>query len=117
MTSVVFRPGVLNVRSVRGDTVALPITIQEDGVPADLTGRVYAAQLRRSKQSTTAVEIAVGTADAADGILVLGLDAAVTVDLSGSYVWDLEQDLDGVTRTVLAGKWRFNPDVTRPVAP
>lgn len=106
-------PGKLNIKVSRGDTDGIPLDITEGGSPADLTGRTYAAQLRRSPTSSTAVEITVDTTDAATGRLVLRLDTAITETLSGDYQWDLEQTIGGTVRTILAGKWTFSPDVTR----
>lgn len=106
-------PGKLNIKVSRGDTDGIPLDIQEGGIAADLTGRIYAAQLRRSQNSATAIDITVDTTDADTGRLVLRLEPAVTEDLSGDYLWDLEQTIGGTIRTILAGKWTFAPDVTR----
>lgn len=111
--TVDLRPGKLNIRVSRGDTDGIPIVIQEGGSPADLSGRTYAAQLRRSQNSATAVDVDVDTTGAADGQLVLRLDPTITATLSGDYVWDLEQTMGGTVRTILTGKWTFDPDVTR----
>lgn len=106
-------PGKLNIKVSRGDTDGIPLDITEAGSAADLTGRTYAAQLRRSQNSATAIDITVDTTDAVTGRLVLRLEPAVTEDLSGEYQWDLEQTVGGTVRTILAGKWTFAPDVTR----
>lgn len=106
-------PGKLNIKVSRGDTDGIPLDITEGGVAADLTGRTYAAQLRRSQSSSTAIDITVDTTDAATGRLVLRLEPAVTETLSGDYQWDLQQTIGGTVRTILAGKWTFAPDVTR----
>lgn len=106
-------PGKLNIKVSRGDTDGIPIDIQEGGVAADLTGRTYAAQLRRSQNSATAIDITVDTTDADTGRLVLRLEPDVTEDLTGDYLWDLEQTVGGTVRTLLKGKWTFDLDVTR----
>lgn len=111
--TVDLRPGKLNIKTSRGDTVAVPITIQEGGVAADLTGRTYAAQIRRTKASATSVAVTVDTTDAADGDLVLRLTAVAAAALSGVYEWDLQQTQGGTVRTILEGRWTFGPDVTR----
>lgn len=114
MTATVdLRPGKLNVKTSRGDTVAVPITIQEGGVAANLTGRTYAAQIRKSKASTTSVAVTVDTTGAASGQLILRLTATATAALSGDYQWDLQQTQGGTVRTILEGRWTFGPDVTR----
>lgn len=114
MTATVdLRPGKLNIKTSRGDTVGVPLTIQEGGSPANLIGRTYAAQIRKSKSSATAVTVTVDTAGAASGQLVLRLAAGDTDDLSGDYQWDLQQTQGGTVRTILEGRWTFGPDVTR----
>ena len=113
MTATVdLRPGKLNIKTSRGDTVAVPITIQEGGSPANLTGRTYAAQIRKSRASATAVTVTVDTTGAASGQLVLRLTAADTATLSGEYQWDLQQTQGGTVRTILEGRWTFGADVT-----
>lgn len=111
--TVDLRPGKLDIKVSRGDTDGIPLVIQEAGVPANLTGRTYAAQLRRSASSSTAVEVEVDTTEAADGLLVLRLDPDITETLTGEYRWDLQQTIGGTVRTLLAGRWIFDPDVTR----
>lgn len=111
--TVDLRPGKLDIKVSRGDTDGIPLVIQEAGVPADLTGRTYAAQLRRTASSSTAVEVEVDTTEAAGGILVLRLDPDVTETLTGIYQWDLQQTVGGTVRTLLAGRWIFEADVTR----
>lgn len=113
MTATVdLRPGKLNIRTSRGDTVAVPLTIQEGGVAANLTGRTYAAQLRKSKTSPTSVAVTVDTTGAASGQLVLRMAAADTAVLTGDYQWDLQQTIGGSVRTILEGRWTFGADVT-----
>lgn len=111
--TVDLRPGKLDIKVSRGDTDGIPLVIQEAGVAADLTGRTYAAQLRRTASASTAVTIDVDTADADTGVLVLRLDPDVTETLTGIYEWDLQQTIGGTVRTLLAGRWTFQPDVTR----
>ena len=111
--TVDLRPGKLDIKVSRGDTDGIPLVIQEGGEVADLTGRTYAAQLRRSPGSSTAITITVDTAGAATGELVLRLEPAVTETLTGDYQWDLQQTMGGTVRTLLTGKWTFVPDVTR----
>lgn len=112
--TVDFLPDKLNVKYKRGDTVGYLIQINDvGGDPLDLTGRTYAAQLRRSPNSSTAVDMDVDTTDAATGQLVLRLDPDVTETLTGNYQWDLQQTFGGTVRTILAGRWTFDPDTTR----
>ncbi len=113
-STVDLRPAKLNVKMVRGDTVGYLIQVNDAAAaPVDLTGRTYAAQLRRSPNSSTAVDVEVDTTAAATGQLVLRLAAVTTATLSGDYDWDLQQTLGGTVRTLLAGRWTFEPDTTR----
>jgi hypothetical protein len=111
--TVDLRPGKLDIKVTRGDTDGIPIVIREGGVAADLTGRTYAAQIRRSKDAATATQVTVDTTDALTGELVLRLEPTVTQTLTGEYQWDLEQTVGGSVRTILTGRWIFDPDVTR----
>lgn len=115
MTATVdLRPGRLDIKTTRGDDVGVPIDIREGGELADLTGRTYEAQLRRTADSATvSAEVTVDTTGAAAGRLVLRLEDAVTDDLKGVFYWDLEQTIGGTVRTILAGRWTFDADVTR----
>lgn len=106
--------GRLNILSTVGDDVALPLTLQENGVAPDLTGRTFLCQLRRDPASAVVVTVTVDTAQAASGILTLRLTAAVTAPLTGTYVWELQQTTAGVIRTLLGGAWQFVGDVARP---
>lgn len=114
--TVDLRPGKLDIKVTRGDTDGIPIVIREGGVAADLSDRTFAAQLRRTKNAAVAVDIEVDTADAETGTLVLRLEPEVTETLTGEYQWDLEQTVGGTVRTLLTGRWMFDPDVTREAA-
>ena len=107
------RPGKLNIKMTRGDTAASPILIKEGGVPADLTGRTYSCQIRRSVNTSSGVEVEVDTSQAASGIITLRLSEEITAEMNGDYMWDLEQTTNGVVRTILAGTWSFEEDITR----
>jgi hypothetical protein len=103
----------LNVTAVRGDAVTIPVTIQENGVAINLTGRTFAAQVRRSNDAEIVVELLIDTTNAATGQLVLSTTAVITAAMLGEYVWDLQQTIGSATRTLLAGAWFVRADVTR----
>lgn len=107
------RAAVVNFKYQRGDTVAEPITILEAGTPADLTGRVYKAQLRKRANTASSLLFDITIADPETGEMVLRLDHDVTAELSGTYSWDLEQEVGGVVRTLIRGEFVFDPDTTR----
>lgn len=113
-TKVDRRPAPHNFFYRRGDEVAEQITLLDgDHVPIDITSNTYRAQIRRSAASATYVSITVDVTDPTGGELVLRLDPSITEGLSGEYQWDLEQNDGGVVRTLLAGRFVFDPDVTR----
>lgn len=113
-TRVDRRPATHHFFYRRGDEVGEQITILDgDQVPIDLTGNTYRAQLRRGAGSSTYVAMTVDVTDPAGGQFVLRLDPSITETLSGEYQWDLEQNDGGVVRTLLAGRFVFDPDVTR----
>lgn len=115
MATIKVIPAKLNIQMVRGDDFADAITIQEGDplAPVDVSARTYTAQIRTSADATTVTAtFTVDMTDAATGIIVLRLADTVTDDLSGSYVWDLQQDAAGVIRTLLSGGFTVVPDVT-----
>ena len=115
MATVKVLPGKLNYSMVRGDDFAAEITIQEGDplAPVDVSARTYTAQIRTSTDATTVTAtFSVDMTDAATGVIVLRLADTVTDDLSGSYVWDLQQDTAGVIRTLVGGSFVVLKDVT-----
>ena len=105
-------PAELNVRSLRGDTVALPFTITEGGTPVDITGRIYAAKIRKAGRGTNPTPFTVEITDADGGQILISMAAAVTATLGGTYSWDLQQTSGGAVRTLVAGEWTFDADTT-----
>jgi hypothetical protein len=116
MATVKVLPAKLNYSMTRGDDFAAEFTIKEgDPLAAvDVSSRTYTAQVRSSADSTTVVAtFSVDMTDAATGVVVLRLADTVTDDLSGTYVWDLQQDTAGVIRTLVGGSFAVLKDVTR----
>lgn len=116
MASIKLLPAKLNISMTRGDDFADEFTIQEGDplAPVDVSARTYTAQIRTAADETTATaSFTVDMTDAATGVIVLRLADTVTDDLSGPYVWDLQQDSAGVVRTLVAGSFTVVPDVTR----
>ena len=107
------RPARVNYKYRRGDTVAEPVTIIEAGVPANISARTYRAHIRKTVGGEPFLSFTVDVTDAAGGELVMRLADTQTEALSGRYFWDLEQTAGGVVRTLIAGEWVFEPDVTR----
>jgi hypothetical protein len=112
--SVDLGPAELNVRSLRGDTIALPFTITEAGQPIDITDRTYAAKIRKvGAKNATVITFTVDVTDAETGQIILRMAETVTANLGGSYSWDLQQTDEGAVRTLVAGEWTFDADVSR----
>jgi hypothetical protein len=116
MATVSVLPAKLNFKITRGDDFAESFTIQEGDplAPVDVSARTYTAQVRSDVDATTVTAtFSVDMTDAATGVIVLRLADTVTDDLSGAYVWDLQQDSAGVIRTLAGGAFNVSPDVTR----
>lgn len=111
------RPATVDFAYRRGDTVSEPITLVEAGVVANLTGRTYRAQLRKAVDGAIIESFVVTIANPLLGQMVLSLTPAETELLRGPYCWDLEQTAAGVVRTLVAGTWTFDADVTRDPPP
>lgn len=113
-TAVVdLRPGEVEVRHRRGDVVAFSLILNEDGDVADITGRTYRAQIRRKPAAAVSATPDVTVTDGPGGTLTVVLDEDASRALSGRYAWDLEQTVGGQRRTILAGTWAVDDDVTR----
>jgi hypothetical protein len=100
----------------RGDSWSRTVKhIDEDGLPVDISGRQYRAQLRRSTESETVdLEFQCTVTNGPGGVVEILAVAAATAGLGlGDYVWDLEEDAGGVITTLLAGDVRIVGDVTR----
>lgn len=108
--------GKLNIDFVRGDDYSHVLAFQTvDCDPLDISGRTYAAQVRKHSSQTVpdATFICVVTSDV-DGIVTITLTAVATAALSpGEYMWDLEERIASTTTTLLGGKVVVLSDVTR----
>lgn len=99
-----------------GDTETVTVTRQtSSGIPINITGRVYSAQIRaKASSSTPLATFNCAIVDAANGIFACTLPASVTATLSpANAVWDL-QEVNGVTvSTLISGTAYIEKDVTR----
>lgn len=115
MAKVDLRPARLDYRIVRGDDFADVVTIKE-GDPAaavDVSSRTYAAQVRRTKDGAVVATFSIDMSSAEDGEVGYSIADTVTAVMSGSYVWDFQQTVGGVVRTLMTGKFVVDADVTR----
>jgi hypothetical protein len=115
MATVKVLPAKLNYKILRGDDFADQVTIKE-GEPAaavDVSARTYTAQVRSTPDGATVASMVIDMTSAASGVVGYSLADTVTDDLSGSYVWDFQQDTAGVIRTLMGGGFVVEKDVTR----
>ena len=116
MATVKVLPAKLNYRIVRGDDFADQVTIKEGDPSAavDVSARTYTAQVRASADAETIIaSFVIDMTSAASGVVGYSIADTVTDDLSGSYVWDFQQDTGGVIRTLMGGSFVVDKDVTR----
>ena len=105
-------PGAVDLTVYRGDTLILPITMQQGGVPLVLPTTGWLAQVRVSSDSAwTVLQFTVDASQAAVGELVLSLTASQTAAATDGF-WDL-QNTTGVPYTYLAGRFTVTKDVAR----
>lgn len=107
--------GARDLTFPRGDSYEHRIEfLDQDGTtPLDLTGAVFAAQLRRSPNDDVFVAFAVDNSEVAAGVVTISLTKAQTAALGRNYSWDLEATLAGKVTTWLAGNVAVVLDSTR----
>ncbi len=98
----------------RGDDYSHVISFEDaNGNPSNLTGAVFAAQLRTYADAIDDVPFTVDNTEVAIGVVTLSLTAIQTAALARINDWDLQMTLSGAVTTVLAGTVTVPPDVTR----
>ena len=103
----------------QGDTYGHVLTVTNDATPpvaTNVTGRTFAAQLRRRPQdSTVAAQFAVDMTNAATGVVQLSLTAVQTAALVGGgvYSWDVHMITGSSVLTLFAGEAVVTAEVTR----
>lgn len=125
MTETNLSPATHNLVLYRGDSVDLPLRFGTADVAGafdvgyDLTGVVFAAQIRAKEDSAVILASFTVTLDdqtdpATVGKLALTLGSGDTDSLPGTAKWDLQATWPGATvRTYLAGKVTTHKDTTR----
>jgi hypothetical protein len=101
----------------QGDTYGHVITITDDATPpaaTNVTGRTFAAQLRRYPSSDVAATFAVDMTNAATGVVQLSLTATQTAALAaGPYAFDVHMITGSSVLTLFAGEAVVTAEVTR----
>lgn len=107
--------GKRNIQITKGDDYSHVVTITDSSGPINITGRTYAAQVRKvAEQSTANATFTCTVTDAAGGEVTMYLADAITDTLEpGDYRWDLEENASGIITTLLAGRFRVVADITR----
>lgn len=108
-------PAKLNYKIVRGDDFVDVVTIKE-GEPAaavDVSARTYTAQVRSTPDGDVVVAMSIDMSSAASGEIGYAISDTDTAEMSGQYVWDFQQSTAGVVRTLMAGTFTVEKDVTR----
>lgn len=120
-------PAVLDIGVYQGDTMSLAVALRQQTDPAtwadpevpeyepiDLTGVIFAAQIRpRAGSMTLWAEMRVEMVDAPQGRVELVLDADESANVRRDARWDLEATFpDGSVRTLLHGAVVLTKQVT-----
>ena len=112
MPNISYTPAVYNVTMVAGDTFSETFTFTDgDGAAVSLEGYTFTSQLRQTAGGTVIASMTI-TGDTTEVTRSLG--TAVTADLSGNYVHDLQWVTPtSEVRTLLAGAFKVVAEVTR----
>jgi len=107
-------PGKYNLTLYRGDTFAQTFRFLTGGVPEDLAGTTFTAQVREYPNASVSADFTVTVDDALSGEVTIAMADTVTATLpSRGGSWDLEGTAGGEVRTRLAGSITLVEDVTR----
>lgn len=104
-----------SVSVYRGDTTPfLSLQIKNaDGTPKDISSSTWIATWRLSVEATTSLPLAIDISDSVIGWLVISASAAITAQMTGPGIWDLQETtIDGDIFTKVVGKTKFKEDVT-----
>jgi len=116
---------VLNITIIEGADYSLSLTLAEDGVPTDLTGYTFQAEIRENYAATAPILVSFTSAipDPTTGEVILSLDAATTQDLFSASdanrarsqvgYWDaFYQSPSGVRSYLVGGRVYFIQTIT-----
>jgi hypothetical protein len=103
---------VYDVRMVQGDDFIEPITLEDgEGEAMSLAGYTFRSQLRRTPDGPVVAEFGISVAG---NIVTRTIAASVTAGFDGEYVHDFQwTDPQGNIRTLFAGRFEVEPEVTR----
>lgn len=106
---------IQNLYIDQGTTYSLSLLVDDqNGDSKDLTEYTVAAQMRKSYNSTTAINFTAEISLPEDGEITISLTAVQTSAIkAGRYVYDIEITSDEETLRVLEGIVVINPEVTK----
>ncbi len=110
------KPANYPLNIIIGDTETVTVTLQDkDGVPVNITGRSYSAQIREKPKSSTVLATFTGSIiNAAAGKFSVTLSASNSANLQpANAVWDLQETYGSVVTTLISGTVTITRDVTR----
>lgn len=109
-------PETVDISIYQGDSFTVTLHFWSDAAhtsPLDVSGRVYRSQIRpRPGHATLLAEFSVDMTDASDGTVLLSLTPAQTALLRRDCAWDVEQQVDTIVLTIVAGDVDVTRDVT-----
>jgi hypothetical protein len=98
----------------RGDSLSLPFTISDEGVPRDLTGwSGWVCQFRPYADSAEFIDLLVDVSALDVGLVTVSVSAAQTVEMGRSGVVDLQSSDGVVVRTWVKFVTDYVKDVTK----
>lgn len=94
----------LDLELVQGDAFARTLTYKVNGAVTNITGYIFASQIR-DEDGTLAATLTCTIVNAAAGTFSIGLTGAQTAALETGrpYVYDLKVTISGVTMQLLRG--------------
>ncbi|HEY6272632.1 MAG TPA: hypothetical protein VIX19_11650 [Terriglobales bacterium] len=107
-------PSAANIVIYQGDDFHAVVTVtDDDGSPADLTGYEAHAEIRVGPASQHPQPVTKIFTTIAGANIELEIPAAITVQLVGQYLWDLELISSvGIITTIIAGSVGVTPQIT-----
>lgn len=103
----------VDIHFVQGDSFSRTVQFSQSNSPLDVSSWTITAQIRRRASSSTAIDFTVDMTDAAEGLVSISISPEDAASLSLTNVWDLQRDLGGDIRTLLAGAVTVDREVTR----
>jgi hypothetical protein len=98
-------PGFKPLKLYKGDTFSFRLTLNSGTDPYDITSHTFICQIKEKNKSAVVAEFDYQIEDANDGIVLLTLSSTESSKLIGGrkYVYDIQMDNDGDSRTIING--------------